>query len=89
MKKNTQNRITQMLRLMKRNQAEFFKDKTDGLVYYTYPKGGWMKPMPEINGIPLEYVSAHDDGSIPLYKISPTPQPSAAGKPILGKIGGL
>jgi len=37
-------------------------------LFFTYPKGGWMK-SPVIDGIPLEYVGEHDGGELPLNKI--------------------
>jgi hypothetical protein len=95
MKKNTQTKITNMLRLLKRKQAHFFKNETDGKLYYTYPKkDGWMHE-PAIDGKPLEYISAHDDGGLPLNKIyqyptSGTPfRISPRSKPVLGKIKDL
>jgi hypothetical protein len=95
MKRNTQTIITNMLRLLKRKQAYFFKNETDGKLYYTYPKkDGWMHE-PSIDGKPLEYVSAHDDGGIPLNKITTLPKAGTPfriqprGKPVLGKISDL
>jgi hypothetical protein len=94
MKKNTHNRITQVLRLLKRNKAYFFKDKTDGRLYYTYPRGGWVHE-PMIDGKPLEWVSDHDDGGDPLNKIITSPPMDTpfriprSGMPILGTVGEL
>lgn len=85
MKKITQIRVRLMKDLMKRHDAEFWVEKNDGKTYYTYPKGGWMKMMPEIDGKPLEYVAEHDDGNRPLNKI--TNPDDTCGKAIMGKIG--
>ena len=53
MKKKTLKTVRNMLRLLKRKKAFFFEDE-NGVVYWTYPKGGWVNP-PTIDGVPLEY----------------------------------
>lgn len=59
MKKTTRKRVRSMLDLMKRKHAYFWKEKSDGHLYYTYPKHGWVNE-PTIDGIPLVYVAKHD-----------------------------
>jgi hypothetical protein len=64
MKKVTLKRVRLMKLLLKRHRAIFFIDETDGGLYYTYPKGGWSDQRPTIDGVELEYVSAHDDNTV-------------------------
>jgi hypothetical protein len=70
----------------------YFDEDTCAL-FFTYPKGGWMK-SPNIGGIPLEYVGEHDDGELPLnkivnYKDIKEWKYCPSGKPIFGYISGF
>lgn len=60
MKKNTLRRLKFLLKLMKRKNAFFFQEGEG--IYYTYPKAGWTC-SPTVDGVPVEYVAAHDNGN--------------------------
>lgn len=87
MKKNTLKIVRNMMKLIKRYEAYFFKDE-NGKTFYTYRRAGWVKPA-EIGGKPLEYVNEHDN----VYSGTNPPIPNwrgvKAGMPILAKVGEL
>ena len=87
MKKITQKRIRAMHDLLKRKDAHFFEDENK-VMYYTYPKDGWVYPA-KINGKPVEYVPEHDDTPNADPPFAQITNPSSFKRPVMGKIGGL
>lgn len=66
MKKSTCKHLKYFQKLLLK-KAYFDEDRH--ILFFTYPKGGWMNKTPVIDGVPLEYVGEHDDGELPLNKI--------------------
>jgi len=87
MKKNTLKIVRNMIKLIKQHEAYFFKDEK-GKTFYTYTRGGWIKPA-EIDGEPLEYVGKHDDTDVSLIPPVPDWRGVKSSMPILAKVGEL
>lgn len=87
MKKNTLKVVRNMMKLIRRHEAYFFKDEK-GKTFYTYTRGGWIKPA-VIDGEFLEYVGRHDDTDVSLMPPLPDWRGVKSCMPILAKVGEL
>jgi bifunctional ADP-heptose synthase (sugar kinase/adenylyltransferase) len=87
MKKNTLKIVRNMMKLIKKYEAYFFKDEK-GKTFYTYRRAGWVKPA-KIDGKVLEYVDEHDNVYVGITSPIPNWEGVKAGKPILAKVGEL
>lgn len=89
MKTVTQRKIRVIRNLLHTKRAYFWIDPTDGKLYFTYLKDGWVD-RPTIDGKELEYVAEHDDGNKPLNKLTAAWSSSEwFCKPVMGRITGI
>lgn len=88
MKTVTHRKIRIMQNLLYTKRAYFWIEPKDGKLYFTYLRGGWLD-RPKIDGKELEYVAEHDDGNIPLNKLTVDRSSPEFCKPIMGRITGI